>query len=213
MTERAILFDMDGVLVDSERYWVEADAEHIFPAAGVPETSIEETTGLNYHETYEYLDGEYDTDIDREEFVALNEEIAEEIYADRVALMDGFRDLCGTLRDRGVALAVVSSSPRAWIEAVLDRFDLTGFDAIVSAEDLSEPGKPEPHIYRHAASDLGVDPENCVAVEDSTNGIEAATRAGMGCIGYRNTTDEDLDQSAADATVSGPRELRAELLA
>ncbi len=209
---KAVLFDMDGVIVDSERYWVTLEEEEIFPAAGVPDVSTEEITGMNYREVYDYLDNEYDVTVERDEFLAIYEESAREIYGERVALMDGFRDLCGTLRDRGTRLAIVSSSPVEWIEMVCERFELTNFDAVVSAEEVDGPGKPEPHVYRHAADELNLSPEKCVAVEDSTNGIESAKSAGMTCIGYRGNGKE-LDLSAADSVVDGPQELRAELLA
>jgi HAD superfamily hydrolase (TIGR01509 family) len=209
----AVLFDMDGVIVDSERYWAGLEEERIFPTAGVADVSAEEITGMNYREVYDYLDANYDVAVEREEFLAIYEESAREIYTERAALMDGFRDLCGTLQDRGVRLAIVSSSPAEWIEMVSERFELTGFDAVVSAEGVDGPGKPEPHIYRHAAEELAVDPADCVAVEDSMHGIQSATAAGMTCIGYRGADAKDPDRSAADAVVDGPQDLRAELLA
>lgn len=211
----AVCFDMDGVMVDSEQYWANIETERIFPTAGVTDIDTAEITGMNYREVYEYLEETYGVDVEREEFLDIYEEAARDVYTERVALMDGFRDLCGTLRDRGKRLAVVSSSPPAWIDLVCDRFELEMFDAVVSAEQVDGPGKPKPHVYRHAADELGVAPESCVAVEDSTHGVESATSAGMICIGYRGADEEGkaLDLSAADATVAGPQELRAELLA
>ena len=211
----AVLFDMDGVMVDSERYWVDIEAERIFPKAGVADVEVAEITGMNYREVYDYLDETYGVAIGKGEFLDIYEVAAREIYTERVALMDGFRDLCGTLRDRGKRLAVVSSSPPDWIELVCKRFELSMFDEVVSAEQVDGPGKPEPHVYRYAAEELGVAPGECVAVEDSTHGVESANSAGMVCIGYRGADEEgkSLDLAAADAVVSGPQELRAELLA
>jgi len=209
----AVLFDMDGVIVDSERYWVEIEEERIFPAAGIPDLQTDEITGMNYREVYDHLDEEYDVTVDREEFLGIYEEVAHEVYTERAALMDGFRDLCGTLRDRGTSLAIVSSSPPAWIDMVCDRFGLQEFDATVSAEDIDGPGKPEPHVYRHAADELALDPAECVAVEDSTHGVASATAAGMSCIGYRGADAKELDLTSADSVVDGPQELRAALLA
>ena len=212
-TIEAVLFDMDGVIVDSERYWAEYEEERILPAAEVSGLDPGEITGMNYKEIAEYLTENYDAAVGTDELQAIYEECAAELYTERADLMDGFRDLCGTLRDRGIRLAIVTSSPPEWIEMVRDRFDLTGFDATVSAEEIDGPGKPEPHIYRHAAEAVGVDPADCVAVEDSTNGVASATAAGTACIGYRGGSDRTLDLSAADVVVDGPQELRAELLA
>ena len=75
------------------------------------------------------------------------------------------------------------------------------------------PGKPEPDVYRHAADELGVDPAECVAVEDSTHGVASATAAGMTRIGYRGVDAKERDLAAADSAVDGPQELRAALLA
>ncbi|WP_407652211.1 HAD family hydrolase [Halomicrococcus gelatinilyticus] len=200
---------MDGVVVDSEDYWVDVEADHIFPAVVESEVSPEETTGMNYREIYGYLDREYGTTVDEAEFVTTYDEAAEEIYGERVALMDGFRDLVADLRDEGTDVALVSSSPHHWIDVVLDRFDLS-FDAVVSAEDIDAPGKPEPGIYEHAADVLGHPPAKCVAVEDSEHGAAAATSAGAYCVGYRHGAAE-LDLSAADAVVSNAEELREEL--
>ncbi|WP_049902210.1 HAD family hydrolase [Halococcus agarilyticus] len=211
--DEAVLFDMDGVIVDSERYWAEIEEERIFPAAGVPDLQAAEITGMNYREVYDYLDDEYGVTVDREEFLGIYEAAAREVYTERAALMDGFRDLCGTLRDRGTRLAIVSSSPPEWIDLVCDRFELTGFDATVSAEDIDGPGKPEPDVYRHAANELALDPTDCVAVEDSTHGVASATAVGMTCIGYRGANAKELDLAAADSVVDGPQELRAALLA
>ena len=211
--DRAVLFDMDGVIVDSERYWARIEEERIFPAAGVLDIRAAEITGMNYREVYDHLDDEYDVTIDREAFLDIYEEAAREVYTDRAALMDEFRDLRGTLRDRGTRLAIISSSPPEWIDLVCDRFELTGFDATVSAEEVDGPGKPEPDVYRHAADELGVDPAECVAVEDSTYGVASATAAGMTCIGYRSADAKDFDLAAADSAIDGPQELRAALLA
>ena len=209
----AVLFDMDGVIVDSERYWPEYEEERILPAADLSGAEPGDTTGMNYKEICGYLTENYDTAVGADELQGIDEECAADIYTERAELMDGFRDLCGTLRDRGVRVAIVTSSPPDWIEMVCDRFDLTGFDATISAEEIDGPGKPEPDIYRRAAEAVGVDPADCIAVEDSVHGVASATAAGTTCIGYRGGSDRDLDLSAADAVVDGPQELRAELLA
>ncbi|WP_227352907.1 HAD family hydrolase [Haladaptatus salinisoli] len=206
----AVLFDMDGVVVNSEDFWVELEEETIFPEVGVDDVSADEITGMNYREIYDYLDSEYGTTATKAEFVAIYDEAAKKIYGEHVALMDGYHDLLDELRDRRVEVALVSSSPHDWIEIVLDRFDLE-FDEIVSAEDIDVPGKPEPAIYEYAAARLDRRADECAAVEDSENGVESAVRAGAYCVGYPNGAKE-LDLSAADVIVSSPAELRDELL-
>ncbi|ADJ13413.1 HAD family hydrolase [Halalkalicoccus jeotgali] len=208
-----VLFDMDGVIVDSEDYWVEREREELLPAVVEEDVPVSEITGMNYKEIYEYLDSNYTTLVERSEYIDRFEALAEEIYTEHAELMPGFRDLLEALHERGVRTAIVSSSPPDWIGTVTDRFDLAGFDEIVSAEHIDGPGKPEPAIYEHAAGEMDVSPAECVVVEDSEHGVEAAAAAGAYTIAYGTATNDEHDHSAADEHVSGPEELRERLLA
>ena len=199
----AVLFDMDGVVVDSESYWVEREEDWFAEVA--PDATVEEIAGMNYREVYEHLEERHGVSVTRETFLGWYEETAEEVYGERASPMDGFHELVGDLRSAGYPVALVTSSPPAWYGIVLDRFDLGGaFDATVSAEEV-ERGKPAPDVYEHAATTLGVPPTECVAVEDSANGVAAAVDAGMTCIGYR---PDGADLPRADSVVTGPQELR-----
>ncbi len=209
----AVLFDMDGVIVDSEEYWHEFEDETLFPtvlANGHPEN--DEITGMNYREIYDYLDENYETTVTKDEFVGLYDRTARDIYGEHVDLMDGFDELCGTLRDRGVVLGLVSSAPSDWIGTVLDRFEIGPFDVVRSVEEIDGPGKPEPHVYLRAAEAADVDIGDSVVVEDSTNGSMAGAAAGAYVVGYRTEINPNNDLSAANVVVEGPMELRAELL-
>jgi HAD superfamily hydrolase (TIGR01509 family) len=208
----AVLFDMDGVIVNSEDYWHAFERERLFPetvASGDP--TPDEVTGMHYREIYDVLAEAYEMAVDADEFVRRYDEAAAEIYGERVSLMAGFAALLADLRDDGRAVGIVSSSPQDWIGIVRDRFDLGPFDLVCSAEDVDAPGKPEPHIYEHAARELGLDPADCTVVEDSAHGVAAATRAGAFTVAYRRQHNAEADLSAADAEVGGPEELRAVL--
>ena len=210
----AVLFDMDGVIVDSEDYWVEYEETDLFPDA-VPDREVDlaETSGMNFREIYDYLDAEYGTAITREEWIERFHEAAVALYTERVQLLDGFRDLLETLREADVSVAVVSSSPHDWIDLVLERFDLEGeFDAVVSADDVDADSKPAPDVFLYAADAVGADPEDCVAVEDSENGVEAAARAGTTVVAYEIDAHGELDLSRADEVVEDPEELRETVL-
>lgn len=210
----AVCFDMDGVVVDSEAHWKPAEREDIYPTA-VPDADVspEATTGMNYREIYDYLGERHAVAVSREEFLGLYDETAADIYGERVELMEGCADILSTLRESGVATALVSSSPHDWIDVVLDRFGLRDrFDRIISAEDVDAPGKPEPHVYQYAASALGVDTGAAVAVEDSRHGVGAAAAADLTAVGYRSASNRGVDLSDADLVVEGPVELREVLL-
>ncbi|MFW5911753.1 MAG: HAD family hydrolase [Halolamina sp.] len=208
----ALVFDMDGVVVDSEDYWHRAEREALLPRVLDGEgPGLDEITGMPYREIYDYLDENYETQISKAEFVDLYDDTAAGIYRERVALLDCFAEIRESTRDAGVPVALVSSSPTTWMEYVLDRFDLE-FDLTLSNDGVDGPGKPEADIYDAATDRLGVDPGDCVAVEDSRNGTLAAERAGMTVVGYRVEHNAETDLSACDVVCDGSEELRGELL-
>ena len=204
---------MDGVLVDSESYWVPLENEEILPKV-VPDQDVraDEITGMNYREIYDYLDEHYGTAVDREEFLDVFDEAAHEIFGERAALFPVLSDLLAELADREVPVGMVTSSPTSWIDVVFDRFDLhDAFEVVVSADERDFDGKPEPHVYEYAAQLLDVDPVDCVVVEDSSHGIEAAHRAGTFVIGFR--FGGDPGDGPADVVIDSPEALRETVLA
>jgi HAD superfamily hydrolase (TIGR01509 family) len=202
---------MDGVLVDSERFWHAFEDDWVFAEATEGSPAREEITGRNYREIYDYLTETYGTTVSKAEFVARYDEHAMDVvYSDGVSLMHGAEELFDDLRSEA-KVAIVSSAPQAWISVVRERFALDPLDLVLSADDIDNPGKPEPYIYEHAAAELGLSPRDCVVVEDSYNGVLAASRADTYCIAYRTAENRDVDHSDADEVVEGPEELRAAL--
>ncbi|MFC7227263.1 HAD-IA family hydrolase [Salinirubellus salinus] len=205
---RVLAFDMDGVLVDSERYWLELERESIFPSTVATDVDPEEVTGMNVNDLYHHLSAEYGTTVDEAAFVERYDRAAVTVYDEQVTLLEGLDGLLARLEEApDVRVALVSSSPVRWIDRVLDRFDLRGaFDAVVSAEHV-ERGKPDPDVYARAASVLDADPAASLAVEDSANGLRAAAAAGYETVGYLNGTNEVAALSAADRVAEGPVDL------
>ncbi|QSG13195.1 HAD superfamily hydrolase [Halapricum desulfuricans] len=208
----AVLFDMDGVVIDSETAWTRAKRAEIFPRV-VPDADVDpgEVTGMYYEEIYDYLAEHYNVAVDRETCLDLFEQAGRDIYGGEATLMDGFEALLADIDNGGAQVALVTSSPHRWIDLVVDQFGLKdAFDAVVSGTDV-DAGKPAPDIYQLAARELGEDPAGCIAVEDSTNGARSATAAGTFCVGYTGVHDE-LDRSIPDVIASDPKQLRAVLL-
>jgi HAD superfamily hydrolase (TIGR01509 family) len=204
---------MDGVLVQSEDHWVSIERDHILPTAApdddIPVAAI---TGRNYKEVYPDLAAEYDVAISREEFEALFEEAGQEIYGEHATLLPDAHDLLSDLREAGIPLALTTSAPRDWIDVVDERFDLLSrFDVSISAEEIAGPGKPEPDIYRRGAAELGVEPADSWAIEDSNAGARAAVAAGMTTIGFQGDGD-DTDLPMVDHLASDAADLRSLLL-
>lgn len=212
----ACCFDMDGVVVDSERHWVPLEEARILPrVVDAPEgsaPSASEITGMHVEDAYEALDREYGTTVSLDEFLAVYDEAAVELYDERVALLPGFERLVGDLRASGVAIALVSSSPHRWIDRVLDRFALRdAFDAVVSADDVPGPGKPAPDVYEQATDRLGARAPASVAVEDSPHGAAAANAAGLAVVGYRSTQNRSVAFEDAAVVADGADALRETL--
>ena len=136
-------------------------------------------------------------------FVDRHNAIAKKIYSTLTRLMPGAKEALQQLREDGYKLALASSSPHLWIYPVIERFGLKeAFDAIVSAEDIVGLSKPSPDIYIETASRLGVNPAECVAIEDSRNGIKSAKDVGMKVLGYKSDDNLEQDISGADAIIN-----------
>lgn len=209
---QALLFDMDGVVVDSEDYWHEFERETLLPEMVEGDTpELDEITGMPYREIYDHLDDEYETTVSKEEFVDRYDEEAKQVYGERVALLERFEEIQDQVEQRGVPVAIVSSSPPHWLDIILERFDLS-FDLVLSADDVDGPGKPDPAVYEAAAERLGVDIGDCVIVEDSENGARAGVESGAVVVGYRTTHNRETDLSMCDVVVDSPDALREELL-
>ena len=193
-----VAFDMDGVLVDSERFWPEREREDMFPACVAGDVDPAAVTGMNVENLYDHLDAEYGTTVGKAASVERYDRVATHIYDERVSLLEGFERPVGLLHERGVEVALVSSSPKRWIDRFLDRFLFHEvFDAVVSAEHV-ERVKPAPDVYLHAVSLLDRDP-----VEDSANGLRAAASVGYTTVGYLNGTNERADLADADSAAEG----------
>ena len=181
----AVIFDMDGVLIDSEPRWHVAEIE-VFGSVGVPLTAQKclETTGLRTDAMVDYWyerhpwSGQTKSDVGRR----VQERVRDLVIAHGTAI-EGALELLGALRASGVPLALCSSSPRFLIEATCEKLGiLRNFVVLQSAEDCAR-GKPHPDPYLATAERLGVAPAGCVVIEDSINGMKSARAAGMKVVG------------------------------
>lgn len=207
----AVLFDMDGVTVETAGAWQELERTEILPAATGDASAADAIRALSVSDAYDRLEEmeSVDLNVSAAAFDRLYDERAETVYGQRAQLMDRYKQFLAELRGVDVRVGLVSASKREWVELVLDRFGLWDvYDTIVSSSDIDGPSKPDPTIYLAGATELGVDPEDCLAVEDSRHGVEAATAAGMYCLALRGDGNRTADLSAADVIVGSPRELR-----
>lgn len=207
---QAVVFDMDGVVVDSERHWREAERDYLAPRVTRP---IDQAAlmGMSMEGFYAALIAGYGLTLGWAEFKGVYRSMARDIYERRCALMPGFAELKDALAWERTRVGLASSSPDEWVNLVIARFGLR-FDAVADADDVGGQGKPSPAIYLEAARRLEVSPGACVAIEDSDNGVRAAKAAGLACVGLRTGINDDQSLGAADLEVPSLRALTPAIL-
>jgi beta-phosphoglucomutase family hydrolase len=186
---RAVLWDMDGTLVDSAEYHWEAWRETMAGRGSVlSRAEFDATFGQRNDTVLRRYVGPQITPSEIQAIGDAKEEHYRVLVQSRgIAPLPGVRDWLMRLHAAGWRQAIASSGPRLNTQTVLAALSLDAcFDAIVAAEDVVH-GKPDPEVFRTAAERLGVDPARCVVVEDAPTGIEAGRRAGMRTLGVLNT--------------------------
>ena len=209
MTE-AILFDLDGTLVDSERHYTEGtkkwleeigickDIEEIYPIIG-----------LTNDQSTEYLHKL--TGLPKEEVDRLNSRyfLVEHPIDYRDYLFPDVKDTLKQLKERGIRTAICSGSEKFLIERFLENCGLSGyFDVLFSSEHYAD--KPDPSLYLAAMKELGLGPEDCIIVEDSRTGIEAGKRAGCRTLA-RDASRYHIQQEEADKIIKDLHEVLEEI--
>lgn len=192
----AVLFDMDGVLVDSEQYWRAHWTDDIFPRVQSGDPTMDEITGRSISDTVSYLHETYGFDQEPSEIEAETLSFAEQMYQEQATVVAGMTSLFATLRESDVEIGVVSSARRPWIELMLEGSELATPDVVVSASDLEAPSKPDPAIYERAIEQLQTTPSACIVVEDSIQGARAAASAGAIVVRYQcNQPTEPISEA------------------
>lgn len=175
----AVVFDCDGVIVDSEpisyRAWTDVLATYGY--AATPD-DFEAVTGTRRSDTHAYFATRADIPLS-EVVIAEVEEIVWRLYETDLAVFDDAVEAIRSLAGNGIRMAVASSSSRRNLDAKLAKFDLAGYFGVIVSGDEVLHGKPAPDLYLAAAAGLGVDAASCLAVEDSLNGARSAAAAGM----------------------------------
>ncbi len=196
---KAYIFDMDGVIANSEPVHVRTEKE-VFRKHGL-ETTDEELasyTGVTPEFFFQDMIRKHNLDTTFDEIFEEKDKLLFDLCEKHLEPVPGVIDLIKKLKAEGRKLAVASSSHHNFINFVLTRFGIKDlFDVIVSGQDV-ENGKPAPDIFLLAASRLGIKPRDCTVIEDAEHGVHAANAAGMTSIGY-DTGKQDL--SKADRVV------------
>jgi HAD superfamily hydrolase (TIGR01509 family) len=200
----AVVFDLDGVLVESEQVWNDAREELVRERGGTwHDDATTDMMGMSSNEWADYMHDRLDVPMTSAE---INDDVVERVaasYEEHLPLLPRAVETVQELAARW-RLGVASSSNRPIIELVLERSGVRGcFATVVSSETVAN-GKPAPDVYLAAARQLDVDPGDCVAIEDSTNGIKAAVAAGMRTVAVPNREFRPDDEVLATAAVVVP---------
>ena len=206
----AVIFDMDGVLVNSEPHYTKLEQEN-FRQLGLTIVEDEHKTyqGTATYRMWQLIKEKHGVEQPVEALVNLTNSMVTPYFKALVSLeaMPGVEEYIKRLRDKNISLALASSSYAELIEIILSKTGLKSYFDVVIDGHLAGASKPEPDIFLLAAKNLDVLPERCIVIEDSTNGILAAKSAGMYCIAYAGPGSELQDQSGADDVISDFREL------
>jgi HAD superfamily hydrolase (TIGR01509 family) len=200
MTTKALLFDFDGTLVDTEsldlRTWHEVFEAH---GVSVPADRFALRIGtLTGPDELDELDALLDVPCDRDTVVATRRRRELELL-ELEPLRPGVRELLEEARELGLSLGIVSSSSRSWIDRNLRRLGLLdGWATTVCADGDTTRCKPSAALYLEALDALGVEAGEAIAIEDSPNGVAAARAAGIFCLAFPNDVTRALDLSQAD---------------
>lgn len=210
---QTVIFDMDGVIVDTEPVHHFAYSQ-LFAELNilVPQKVYTSFTGLSTRNTFQKLKQIYSIDEEVEDLIQRKRSLFNDAFdttAD-LQLLEGVEKLIKDLYKNNIQLILASSASKVTIERVFSRFGLHHyFSQIVSGEDFPK-SKPDPAIFLYAAS-LSIYPkENCIVIEDSTNGIEASKAAGIFCIGYNSANSKLQDLSKADLVINHFDDLTSE---
>ncbi|MCZ6605032.1 MAG: HAD family phosphatase [Alphaproteobacteria bacterium] len=176
----ALIFDLDGLLIDSERIymraWIDGAAEIGFD---LTVDFYRTVVGMPYQECLDRVAAHFGPDFPVDRFIAASNRIRLELLTDGMKLKPGAVELLDFLAERNIPRAVASSSRRQYVTGHLNDLGVHGyFDAVVTRTEVSR-GKPYPDPYLKAAEEIRIPPGRCLALEDSRNGIRSATAAGM----------------------------------
>jgi len=213
---QTVIFDMDGVIVDTEPVHRYAYFQHFSELKiEVSEELFTSFTGNSTRNVFQRVNSIFNLNADVEELILRKRAIFNDAFDHKedLQLLEGVENLIRNLHVNGVELILASSASKVTIDRVFRRFGLHQyFSNIVSGEDFPK-SKPHPAIFEFAASLSKAAKENCIVIEDSTNGVLAAKSAGIYCVGYNSIHSKLQDLSKADLIINHFNELDYEAIA
>jgi HAD superfamily hydrolase (TIGR01509 family) len=203
--KKTVIFDMDGVIVDTEPVHRYAYFQHFDELnVQVTEEMFTSFTGNSTRNVFQSVKSIFNLDHDVEDLIQRKRAIFNDAFDTKedLDLLEGVHQLIKDLHSNGMQLILASSASKVTIERVFNRFNLHQyFTHIVSGEDFPK-SKPHPAIFEFAASLSTAPKEDCIVIEDSTNGVKAAKGAGIYCVGYNSIHSKLQNLSEADIIIN-----------
>lgn len=214
MTLEAIIFDMDGVLIDSEKFYMESE-QLILKSFGIEVEALHfrKYCGTTQDYIWSHIKEEFDLPVSLEELKEMAPVYLLKLFKEKgVELIPGVEKLVTNLAKSPLKTAVASSTGKVLIKEHLTGLGIAScFDTLQSGEEVAN-SKPAPDVFLKAAEVLNVDPKNCLVIEDSRNGVLAAKAAGMTCIGFNNLNYPLIDIKEADEIITDMSVLTIEFM-
>ena len=177
---KAVLFDLDGTLVESMSMWGDIDVDYLKKFhIPVPEGLQKAIEGLSMYQTAVYFKENFAIEDSLEEIMDEWNRMAYEKYTTEIPLKPGARAFLNGLKDKNIPCGIATSNSRILTEAILKSHQVENYFSVMVTGDEITNGKPDPEVYLEAAKKMGVAPEHCLVFEDIPFGIIAGKRAGM----------------------------------
>ncbi|MCA9345382.1 hexitol phosphatase HxpB [Candidatus Saccharibacteria bacterium] len=212
---QAVIFDMDGLLIDSEPIWKESEVK-IFTQYGVPLTyaMTKQTMGLRTEDVVNYWYHRYPWAATPKNVVVRQiDQLVLDIIQEKAKPMMGVIDVLNSCKQAGLQMAVASSSSLEIIHTVLEKLKIPTYIDVIHSAQNEEHGKPHPAVFMTAADQMGVPIHSCVVFEDSITGVIAAKAAGMVCIAVPQHSDkEDGRYAIADIVIPSLKQFRLDMI-
>jgi beta-phosphoglucomutase family hydrolase len=214
---QAVIFDMDDVVVNSTdahgKAWDAVLSKYGVSIDKMDPESVKKLFGLRIKEIGAILLDYFGLDVDRDAFLEERNRIFLDIISKEIEPVEGIYSLLDRVEGKGLKLGLASSGVSKYVDLVLNRLEIKDrFDAIVTGDEV-EHGKPDPECFLKAAYKLGVEPSECVVIEDAAHGVDAAKAAGMKAIGYNNPYHPyTQDLSKADLAVASLNDITDEAI-
>lgn len=191
---QAVIFDLDGVISDTQKIKTQTSVDLIFDKYGVEMTHEdyeERYSGMKTKQIFKDIFNRFDIEDDLNSFIEQRIVILNQSIEKEVPLVPGSIELIDYFKSKNLSLGLASGGMRYWVDLVLKKLNIRSkFDAVAYSDEV-EVAKPDPEIYELAAEKLRIEPQYCLVIEDAKNGMVAAKSAGMKCIGLvENTQDK-----------------------